>query len=207
MLMNELSRIMILAKSTLLLLVSLANRFQTQGNEPEPMTSATCGPTLPAPLAHLDPVTSSWKTFQASFPSMTGESLESYSQTWPRAGMMRSGKCYPQARLVHGTGGIASGLLPTYEARLVKMYPTPGYSSWKDRGGYDNPSIRRRRSLGKQIDLSMSVHPKSGKLNPDWVEWLMGYPTKWTESKPSATALSRRWWNGLVSRLSRLINL
>lgn len=28
-----------------------------------------------------------------------------------------------------------------------------------------------------------------GSLNPQWVEWLMGFPTGWTESGPSATPL------------------
>ena len=29
-----------------------------------------------------------------------------------------------------------------------------------------------------------------GKLNPDWVEWLMGWPIGWTELKPLETVKS-----------------
>ena len=43
------------------------------------------------------------------------------------------------------------------------------------------PAIQRRAALGKQLNLSMVVDPDSGALNPDWVEWLMGFPTGWTK--------------------------
>jgi len=32
-----------------------------------------------------------------------------------------------------------------------------------------------------------------GQLNPVFVEWLMGFPTGWTDLEPSATRLCRRW--------------
>jgi hypothetical protein len=31
-----------------------------------------------------------------------------------------------------------------------------------------------------------------GKLNPTWVEWLMGFPLGWTDLEPSATPSSRK---------------
>jgi hypothetical protein len=39
-----------------------------------------------------------------------------------------------------------------------------------------NPAIQRRAAIGKQLNLSMVVHPTSGQLNPDWVSWLMNFP-------------------------------
>ena len=45
----------------------------------------------------------------------------------------------------------------------VQMYPTPDANCWK--GGGEG---QRRRQL-------------NGKLNPQWVEWLMGYPEGWTD--------------------------
>ena len=65
-----------------------------------------------------------------------------------------------------------------------KMFPTPQASDNRDRGNMSNPSIQRRIAKGKQIMLSQSVHPTSGKLNPMWVEWLMGWPLAWTDLKP-----------------------
>ena len=32
-----------------------------------------------------------------------------------------------------------------------------------------------------------------GKLNPRWVEWLMGWPLGWTDLKPLATAKFQQW--------------
>ena len=60
-------------------------------------------------------------------------------------------------------------------------FPTPQASDNRDRGNMSNPSIQRRVRIGKQLNLSQSVHPTNGKLNPDWVEFLMGWPTSWTD--------------------------
>ena len=51
----------------------------------------------------------------------------------------------------------------------------------------DNASLRRQE-IGKQLGLDMVVviedrkedSAKKGQLNPDWVEWLMGFPRSWT---------------------------
>jgi hypothetical protein len=32
-----------------------------------------------------------------------------------------------------------------------------------------------------------------GPLNPDWVEWLMGWPIGWTALQPLATDKFREW--------------
>jgi hypothetical protein len=69
------------------------------------------------------------------------------------------------------------------DAERVK-FPTPQASDHRDRGNMSNPSIQRRAEKGKQLNLSMVVHPTSGQLNPTWVEWLMGWPLGWTDLKP-----------------------
>lgn len=33
-----------------------------------------------------------------------------------------------------------------------------------------------------------------GKLNPNWVEWLMGWPIGWTDSEPLGKDRFREWW-------------
>jgi hypothetical protein len=65
-----------------------------------------------------------------------------------------------------------------------KKFPTPQLADYKDRGNMSNPSIQRRAEIGKQVTLSMVAHPTSGRLNPTWVEWLMGWPLGWTDLKP-----------------------
>jgi DNA (cytosine-5)-methyltransferase 1 len=59
------------------------------------------------------------------------------------------------------------------------LWPTPNASD--NRWGKLSPqSIQRRIQMGKSVELSMVVSPDSGSLNPDWVEWLMGFPMGWT---------------------------
>ena len=56
---------------------------------------------------------------------------------------------------------------------IQRTYPTPTASEYKRRG----PN-------SKQQGLSTIEPPANGQLNPDWVEWLMGWPIGWTALKP-----------------------
>ncbi|KZR10509.1 hypothetical protein A3N54_05610 [Klebsiella aerogenes] len=38
-----------------------------------------------------------------------------------------------------------------------------------------------------------SAPRQDGQLNPDWVEWFMGWPIGWTELKPLAMDRFREW--------------
>lgn len=78
-------------------------------------------------------------------------------------------------------------------AGQVKNYPTPQASDCRDRGNLGSPVIQRRIQKGKQIGLSMSVSDISGELNPDWVEWLMGWPIGWTDLKPLVMVRFQKW--------------
>ena len=62
----------------------------------------------------------------------------------------------------------------------MKMWPTPNASDNRDRGNLNTPAVQRRIQKGKQISLSMEA---GGKLNPVWVEWLMGWPLHHTDLK------------------------
>ena len=67
----------------------------------------------------------------------------------------------------------------------VKMWPTP--AAHEGRLGY------QRRDTGKKgtqkslttivIDSQGGREKTTGQLNPQWVEWLMGYPIGWTDLK------------------------
>ena len=73
-------------------------------------------------------------------------------------------------------------------ATALKMWPTPQASDNRDRGNASTPAIKRRIENGKQVMLSMCVSSENGRLNPDWVEWLMGWPIGHTDLKPLETA-------------------
>jgi hypothetical protein len=55
----------------------------------------------------------------------------------------------------------------------VKMWPTPTTQDAKNNGG---PSQHNRNTKPLNAEVG-------GSLNPQWVEWLMGYPEGWTDLK------------------------
>jgi hypothetical protein len=58
------------------------------------------------------------------------------------------------------------------------MYPTPAQRDYKDTTV--SKSYQNRNSDSLPIKM-MKEQGHGGKLNPDFVEFLMGYPTKWTK--------------------------
>jgi DNA (cytosine-5)-methyltransferase 1 len=75
-------------------------------------------------------------------------------------------------------------------AGFVRRYPTPIASDNRDRGNMDNPSVQRRLKLKKQVSLGQIV---GGQPNPEFVEWLMGWPMGWSDLQPLATDRFQRW--------------
>tara|TARA_R110000737_G_scaffold343946_1_gene370493 strand:+ start:506 stop:952 length:447 start_codon:yes stop_codon:yes gene_type:complete len=69
------------------------------------------------------------------------------------------------------------------EVAAGKVWPTPAARDWKD-GNYASESERHTPPL--------AVHA-GGKLNPTWVEWLMGWPLGWTELKPLGMDKFQQW--------------
>ena len=62
-------------------------------------------------------------------------------------------------------------------------WPTP--SARDHKGGYIGGRIRNGKVSFDTLDVAVqhvsNKDKKSGTLNPDWVEWLMGVPTGWTD--------------------------
>ena len=151
---------------------SPARTSQAQAERPVWLASAAgCGLNTPELLASYDPATSSWRTSQTCLL----EGLATYSETWPRSGMTRSGTAYRLPTLAHRfnlTGGIASGLWPN---------PTAGDSV--GRGYHGKLHGNYWPALPGAIALSLGYpvqHPITGRVNPTFVEWLMGYEAEWT---------------------------
>lgn len=143
------------------------------------------GPSTHDSLASFDPDTCLWRTSQLSLLGALSESL----RTWPRSGMTRSGIAYQRRPLAPLTDAIASGSLPTPKATdadkggrgdllaVVRTGKTSRRSEW--------PTPHGRHSEALLIVVAMEEGP--GRLNPRWVEWLMGFPIGWTLLEPSET--------------------
>ena len=70
-------------------------------------------------------------------------------------------------------------------ATAVAMWPTPAARDHK--GGYVGGRIRNGKVSMDTLDVAVQYtdnqHKTGGQLNPQWVEWLMGYPEGWTDLK------------------------
>lgn len=274
------------------LAASPARTFRSPEKAQEWLASAAAsGPSMPDLLARYDPSTSSWRTWQLCLV----EGLETFSATWPRSGMMRSGIAYQLPPLVPLTDATASGYWPTpnsssndktpcktdadlawqskprangakVQARLqdaaafwptptakdtglstdldhiqlrrekvkakgingngfgmslgeaVRRWPTPRANDAEKCGDFDvtNPrnglpaavrlyptptrSMHKGSSAGAMTRLSGASrlndrldyrveqgNIKTGRLNPLWVAWLMGFPIEWASFAPTET--------------------
>lgn len=68
---------------------------------------------------------------------------------------------------------------PPRRTRSADLWSTPSASDDRSRGNSLSPAIARRIAHGgRQINLSMQV---PGRINPEWVEVLMGFPVGWTD--------------------------
>ena len=181
---------------TLYLAVFHAKTLVPQEKAQELMGSeAECGEKWRASFTKYDPSMRLWKTHQCS---LQGD-LEPFSETWPQWGLMRDGECWEQVTLEQTTRGTESGLsqeiekFPTPQVADAKSskiqkgfqqnlthyihktkFPTPTSHNSKE-GAYPAEYTRKTPSLATHA---------GGKLNPMWVEWLMGWLLGWTDLKP-----------------------
>ena len=161
--------------------------------------SDTSGRTSSTPFATYDPAGSCWRTSQGTFPWGSDE----FSETWPRAGMTRSGtasRLPPSAPITAVTGcsslptpsatsygsnqspSDGAAVRPSLETMARhNMWPTPTARDWRSGTGQTR---EKRLAAGHQAGLPEVL---GGKLNPTWVEWLMGFPLGWTDCEDSAT--------------------
>ena len=184
-----------------------APTFPQQEKEQELMEKPLeCGEKWRGSFTKYDPDTSLWRTHQCS---LLGD-LELFSESWPQWGLMRNGECWEQRTLEQTIRGTESGLLPngvdsfhtpnttgldggSNSRRALKKktekWPTPrtkgmcgGTGSWDLLN--KNTTVEEARLMGAG---------NGGKLNPDWVEWLMNWPIKWSDLNGFNKKEFQRW--------------
>ena len=89
---------------------SPASHSASQESAKEPQTNATAGPQRSNASAWFDPNGRCWRTFQAS---LLADTLEPFSETWPRAGLIAAGVFYPLPKWERRIAVIGSGLWHT----------------------------------------------------------------------------------------------
>lgn len=162
-------------------------------------SGAKCGESL----AKWDRASSSWKTHPRSHIEDSTKSLV----TWPRWGMMLDGECWELSMPEHLTEGNASGLWPTplhSEARQGLQIRRPGKKGKQQSLTtavrlLPTPTVQDAKNNGAPAQQERNMRPLNavigGSLNPEWVEWLMGWPGGWTDLAASATDKFRQWCN------------
>lgn len=185
---------------TLFAVDTLANPLASLDSATEQTTHDTYGLGLKTQLAHYDRPTQSWRTSEDT--SLWGE--YKLLENLPQSGMTQNGVLYQQPAWERPIDESASLLWPTPTtqevehpkaqltstgrrksqngttshslglADAVQMWPTPTVD--------DSKNVTRTsgafQSLVRSVQESSTV---SGKLNPTWVEWLMGFPIGWTD--------------------------
>jgi len=202
------------------------------------LTSDGFGQRLPASSMFYDRESSSWKTRQGCLfgPQPT------FSGTWPRAGLMLSGRVYRLplwVRLIKDGEFWLLLIGRKVKWRFRRLLPTPTVSGNNNRKGASKnsgdglatavlamvPTPRESDGThgGEQLsgDLLARMHPspradsrdnaggsnsrRTAKangtyfgrtINPEYVEWLQGFPIGWTDLEDSATPSSRKSPNG-----------
>lgn len=136
------------------------------------------GQKSPVWLANYDRATSSWRTSQTCLVALANseaDGLAEFSETWPASGMMRNGRTYRRQPWALPIAESASGLLPT---------PSKSVASPRKAGFWTGRYFIKPNGQKAQTRLEDVL---GGRPNPEFLEWLMGFPISWTDVRPAET--------------------
>ncbi|RKT93886.1 UNVERIFIED_ORG: hypothetical protein C7432_0308 [Pantoea allii] len=161
-----------------------ARTFQVPAREQESTENAQdSGEKWQESSVKFDLNTCSWKTHLC----LWEEDLPWFSVTLPKWGLMLNGVVYQHTSAARPITGIESGLLPTPRASM---------------GGHGIAWCRARTGDHRHNleDFLAWQHLEDGgeetpglNANPDYVEWLMMWPTGWTDLKPLEMDRFQEW--------------
>lgn len=199
----------------------LARTFRSPAQERESMANgAESGERCTESSVRYDLDSSCWKTHRCLFEEVLPES----SVSLPSWGMMRDGVVWERSmpELPTAENGFSLWVTPikrdhkdspgmarvaadgrkrldTLPRQVFAFWPAPTVS-----GNTNRPKPGTKRGYGLRsaiLDFGMEESPyaaateNTGSLNPDFMEWLMGWPTGWSAQRPLETDKFREWWS------------
>lgn len=187
--------------------VSLVSRSPLPGSEEARMMTVTSGQKCLELSKNSGPLGLLEKMFLES----SAWHSTMYLMTWKPKATRREHLYFRLTLSAHGTKETGSRLLPTvrsheagdyqysqgnHEKKILtltgraKLYATPKASDSKGTGPIGSKSAEHDLKKGNLKGQVLYATPQRsrnlnnqivGQLNPEWTEWLMGYPIGWTE--------------------------
>ena len=114
--------------------------------------------------------------------STSGDGLATAVKMWPTPTAQDSEQA-------GGLGCIASGKRGLSLHQATQQFPTPVRSDYKS-GSFSQEGKTKRDSHSRGKPLNETI---GGQLNPNWVEWLMGWPIGHTALEPLETGRFQEW--------------
>lgn len=143
------------------------------------------------------------------------------SKDLPAWGMVFDGVCWELGTSAHLISETECGYWPTPTAiqrpnegnmRLVRAQAVAGEISWEDAEAivgkdvreshgklkmFPTPTVQDAKNNGGPSQMNRNTKPLNavvgGKLNPRWVEWLMGMPIGWASLQPLEMPKFQQW--------------
>ena len=192
-----------LSDQTLFAVDTHANHLAPLATDEEQMTLDTYGLGSEMQLARYDQPTQSWRTSEDI--SLWGD--YKLLESLPKSGMTLSGVLYQQPEWVRPIDENALSSWPTpttqdvehpnatWNEKMRRVAPNGSTHSmnladavqkWNTPQAHDAKHLYSKPKPSGQQMLSNQIYKNDpttagGKLNPMWVEWLMGFPIGWTD--------------------------
>lgn len=210
-----------MASSMSCLLDSPANPSAWQGPCEEKTTTETFGLIQRESLAKYDQELSSWRTLPDCFGStepLSSVTLPAWGMivsgglyplapqvppisgsgggVWPTQRPSEGSMRLMRQRVLDGSiseaegAGMLNGKSPLEAHARLPRWPTPQSRDWKNADGKRFPDPERSSDLNDAVDF---MEVSQGRLNPSWVEFVMGWPVGWTSLDPLPEGTMEAW--------------
>ena len=110
----------------------------------------------------------------------TGEAIT----VLPRAGSMTNGYIFEEEPMAPIRLAKTANLAWFPGRSAARLFPTPTKSD-----GSGGPGTSPKRTGGNNLRTQIAIESGNGRLNPAWVEWMMGLPLGWTSPFVTNSAL------------------